>query len=119
LEGSKGGKIEYMIEANLETAGFLKRSIQATHIIQVPLVAKVNINEHGLERTRESNIKWPKHEDNANACVLSAWIPHEGCIRGKDVPIRVEFKEPGRFPPAKIVLVELIAQEFIAPSKDR
>jgi hypothetical protein len=82
LEGSDGGKIEYMIEANLETAGFLKRSIQATHIIQVPLIGRVNINENGLERTRESSIRWPKNEENANTCVLSAWIPHEGCMRG-------------------------------------
>jgi hypothetical protein len=71
-----------MIEANLETAGFLKRSIQASHIIQIPLVAKVSINENGLERTRESFIQWPKNEENANTCVLSACIPHEGCMRG-------------------------------------
>lgn len=108
-----------MIEANLEAASFLsKRSIQASHVIQVPLIAKVNINEQGLEKAKESSIKWPKHEDNADACVLSAWIPHEGCLRGKDVPIRVEFKQPDRYPPAKTVFVELVAQEFNASSKD-
>lgn len=119
MEGSDGGKVEYMIEANLESSGFLKRSIQATHIIQVPLVGKVNINEHGLERKRETSIRWPKHEQDVNTCILSAWIPHEGCIRGTDVPIRIEFKQPDRYAPVESVLVELVCQEIIASSKDR
>lgn len=84
LEGSDGGKIEYMIEASLETPGglFKKSNVLANHIIQVPLIAKVNITENGLERHRESSIRWPKIEENVNTCALSARIPHEGCVRG-------------------------------------
>lgn len=138
MEGSDGGKIEYMIEASLETPGglFKKSNILANHIIQVPLIAKVNINEDGLERHRESSIRWPKIEENVNTSVLSARIPHEGCIRGKfkvylkgietkiiwilgkEVPVRVDFQQPERFDAIKFVKVSLIQQEIIASSKD-
>ncbi|KAG2230556.1 hypothetical protein BDF21DRAFT_498262 [Thamnidium elegans] len=118
LEGGDGGKIEYMIEATLETSGFLKRSVQATHIIQVPLVGNINVNEDGLDRTRESSIRWPKNEENANTCILSAWIPHQGCIRGKDVTVRVELKQPKRYSPAEYILFELVRQEIIASGRD-
>jgi len=75
-----------MIEASLETPGglFKRSNVLANHIIQVPLIAKVNITENGLERHRESSIRWPKIEENVNTCALSARIPHEGCVRGKD-----------------------------------
>lgn len=118
LEGSDGGKVEYMIEACLETASFLKRSIQASHIILVPLIGKVNIGDDELQKPRESSIRWPKNEENANTVELSAWIPCGGCVRGKDVPIRVELKQPERYQPPKVITVELIRQEIIASSKD-
>lgn len=121
MEGSDGGKIEYMIEATLESLGglFKRPTVQASHIIQVPLVGKINVTENGLDRTRESSIRWPKNEDNANTCVLSACIPHEGCIRGKDVTIRMELKQPKRYAAAESVLFELVRQEIIASGKDR
>ena len=64
-----------MIEASLETAGFLKTSIQASHIIQVPLIAKLSVTENGLQKAKESSIQWPKNEQDINTCELSAWIP--------------------------------------------
>ncbi|CAO0794309.1 unnamed protein product [Mucor circinelloides] len=120
LEGSDGGKIEYMIEASLETPGglFKRSNVLANHIIQVPLIAKVNITENGLERHRESSIRWPKIEENVNTCALSARIPHEGCVRGKEVPVRVDFQQPERFDAIKSIKVALIQQEIIASSKD-
>lgn len=80
---AEGGKIEYLVEATLEASGFLKKSVLATHIISVPLIGNVNINVHGLERTRESTMRWPKNEDDKNTCILYGWIPHEGILRGK------------------------------------
>ncbi|KAF1796193.1 hypothetical protein FB192DRAFT_1405647 [Mucor lusitanicus] len=121
LEGSDGGKIEYMIEASLETPGglFKKSNVLANHIIQVPLIAKVNITENGLERHRESSIRWPKIEENVNTCALSARIPHEGCVRGKEVPVHVDFQQPERFEAVKFIKLALIQQEIIASSKDK
>lgn len=85
MEGSgEGGKIEYLIEAGLEASGFLKKSVLATHIISVPLIGNVNINENGLERTRDSTMRWPKNEQDQNTCVLYGWIPHEGILRGTE-----------------------------------
>lgn len=85
LDGGDGGKIEYMIEASLETRGglFKKSNILTNHILPVPLIAKININTDGIEGPRESSIHWPKLEENGSKCVLSARIPHGGCIRGK------------------------------------
>jgi hypothetical protein len=121
LEGSDGGKIEYMIEANLEAVGgmFKRKNTVATHIIQIPLIGNTDVSKNGLHNPRESSIRWPKNEDNANTCVFSAWIPHEGCVRGKDIPIRVELKQPDRYQPPKTILVELVRQELIASNKDR
>lgn len=143
LEGSDGGKIEYMIEASLETPGglFKKSNVLANHIIQVPLIANVNVTENGLERHRESSIRWPKIEENINTCALSAKIPHEGCVRGKvdrwggaftkgsglnvdynignKVPVHVDFQQPERFEAVKSIKITLIQQEIIASSKDR
>ncbi|GAN03223.1 hypothetical protein MAM1_0036d02674 [Mucor ambiguus] len=121
LEGSDGGKIEYMIEASFETPGglFKKSNVLANHIIQVPLIAKVNITENGLERNRESSIRWPKIEDNINTCALSARIPHEGWVRGKEVPVHIDFQQPERFQAVKSIKVALVQQEIIASSKDK
>ncbi|KAK4518271.1 uncharacterized protein ATC70_001623 [Mucor velutinosus] len=121
LEGSDGGKIEYMIEASLETPGglFKKSNVLANHIIQVPLIAKVNITENGLERHRESSIRWPKIEENINTCALSAKIPHEGYVRGKEVPVRVDYQQPEHFEAVQSIKVALIQQEIIASSKDK
>lgn len=121
MEGSDGGKIEYMIEANLEALSgmFKRKSAIATHIVQVPIIGNIDVSKKELLNPRESSIRWPKNEENANTCVLSAWIPHKGCVRGKDIPIRVELKQPDRYQAPKSVMVELIRQELVASSKDR
>lgn len=119
MEGGEGGKVEYLVEASLEASGFLKKSVLATHIITVPVIANININGNGLERTRDSTMRWPKNEDDINTCILYGWVPHEGILRGKDIPIRVEFKQPDRYELVENITVCLVQQEIISSAKDR
>lgn len=119
MRGANGGKIEYMIEVSLESTRHFKRTIHANHIITVPLVAVININEGELEKKRETNTSWPQREEDSNTCVLSAYIPHKGCLLGTHINVQIDFRQPKRYIPVESVLVELVSVEFIASAKDR
>ncbi|KAI8876146.1 hypothetical protein K501DRAFT_289048 [Backusella circina FSU 941] len=118
-EGVDGGKIDYMVVAILETAGFIGRTEKAKAIIDVPLIAKVNVAEANLRKIKETSITWPRNEEEINQCRLHALIPGSGWMRGKSIPVHISWKQPERYLSAKKIELVLVKQETIASSKDK
>jgi hypothetical protein len=79
---SDGGRIEYMVEAILDSSSMFKRKVQASSITVVPLIAKINVDKEELNRPIEKNNRWPRNEAEANTCILNASIPRGGWVRG-------------------------------------
>lgn len=78
-----GGKIEYMVEAILETTRFMGQKKKTAVYLPVPLIAKVNIAELHLREPKQTTTEWPKIEDEINKCRLHANIRRSGWMRGK------------------------------------
>ncbi|KAI8877742.1 hypothetical protein K501DRAFT_306112 [Backusella circina FSU 941] len=118
LEVGDGGKIEYMVEAILDTASVFKRKVQATSITVIPLLSRINVDREELSRPMEKSSRWPRNEADANTCILTASIPRAGWVRGTNVPVYISWMQPERIHSVKKVSLILVRQELISSSKD-